>query len=307
MHSSTSSFRRNLIVSVGATLVACAIFVTATEMLVRARVMPRHNLYKYIDLFKSSPVESAIFGDSHFAYGLTGLTNFVNVAYQGNNFASIAEKVHLYFHRRQPVRVILQAGVHHFSHDFLTWKERKRDSFEELLKGYPVGYPLMLTPEHRKEVFKYWQIYLSGREFTPADNFMPDGSRLNNRDYSQVPETVRLAAAQRTALILQPAPGFRRSETAELYGQTVDFLKAKGATVCLLTLPVFSLLRHEIKDDRQYAEAIAYFEQLAGSRGLRYVNLLLRDLPDDDFSDPHHLNAKGARRVSAMVEQACFA
>lgn len=282
-------------------------FGVASEWLVRTHVIPSHNEYRYAALFQKSSASNAIFGDSHAAYGLTGIDSFVNVAHGGNNFRTISGKVRLYFAERKPGKVILQAGAHHFSRDFTRWRDDETPEFESFLRGYAAYYPRALIPLHRKELLNYWSTYWRGRSFTPLQQFMPDGSQLSMTAlYTDTPLPIRRSASVRSARILEPVEKFESSETAREYREIIAFLQERGGTVCLVTLPVATLLRREFQHLERFAAAQHFFSQLAQAANIPYVNLLGSEYPDEYFADAHHLNATGARSISGDVARRCF-
>lgn len=306
MPSSISSFRRNLFVALGTALLFSLVFVAASEILVRNKIVPRHPFYKYIDVFLHSPNPNAIFGDSHFAYGIAGLNDFTNVAYPGNNFRSIAEKIQLYFAERKPGRIILQAGVHHFSQNFLFRRPNESRSIADDLRPQNTFRFVMFHNQHRPHLFDYWEIYLDGREFDPTTQFVTEENRKNEPNYLDVAPRIRRIASSRISRILMPVQEFQDTSIARLYEKIVNDLKERGADVCLVTLPVVAELRAEMKRNSVFQKTTAYFRALAASSNVRYRNYLFTEFPGHYFSDPHHLNIIGARAVSPLIERDCF-
>ncbi len=306
MHSFTSSSRAFVRTFVGVLVLVVAGFVASSEAIIRLRVVPTHNDYKYRDLFLSAESPNAIFGDSHAAYSLIGLDEFVNLAYPGNSFISISGRVRLYFQHRKPNKVILQAGPHHFSRDFLNWRPDDVEDFQKFLKGRSPYALKLFENVHRQEVFRYWTMFVTDGEFVPNHEFMPDGSRLVKGLYTDIPLDVRRTDAARTLRILEPVPGFETTRVAAEYRKIIDFLQSKGAQVCLVTLPVVALLRAGIAETEAYRRAQLFFEDLARAKGTRYLNLSTWNLPDNLFADAHHLNAIGGRAVSGKVLKGCF-
>jgi hypothetical protein len=306
MPSSIFSFKRHLYVALGTAILSSVLFVAASEALVRNKIVPRHPFYKYIDVFRNSPNPNAIFGDSHFAYGIAGLNGFTNVAYPGNNFRSISEKVRLYFADRQPGRVILQAGVHHFSQNFLFRRPNESRSIADDLRPQSAFKFMMFHNQHRPHLFDYWEIYLDGREFDPTTQFVTEENRENEPNYLDVAPRIRRIASSRISRILMPVEAFQDTSIARLYEKTITDLKQRGAQICLVTLPVVVELRSEMKRNPVFEKTTAYFRDLAERSRVRYRNYLFTEFPGHYFSDPHHLNIIGARAVSPQIEQDCF-
>ena len=306
MHSFTSNSKAFVWTFVGFLALSVVGFVASSEAIIRVKVVPVHNDYKYRELFLSSQSPNAIFGDSHAAYSLIGLEDFVNLAYPGNSFMSISGRVRLYFENRKPQKVILQAGSHHFSRDFLNWRPDDIENFRILLEGRS-PYPLkLLESAHRHEVFDYWAIFLQGERFAPNKQIMPDGAFLESGRFSSIPSEERRARTARTLRILEPVPGFEATSVAREYADIIGFLKDRGAQVCLVTFPVVGMLRVGVAESAAYQRAMRFFEDLGRAKGVRHLNLSAWELPDEYFADPHHLNAIGGRAVSGDVLKECF-
>jgi len=291
---------------VGIALFVSVLFLATTEALIRSKIVPNHPFYRYLELFKNAQTPNAIFGDSHFAYGIIGLDGFVNLAYPGNNFEAIVEKVRLYFSDKPPGRIILQAGVHHFSQNFLFRRPNESRSIKEDLKPRRFTDLFLLHNQHRNHLFGYWEVYLSGREFTPKTQFVTEELRGNEPNYMEIPAETRRVASARIARILQPVSTFRETHVARLYEDVVKFLKQHGGDVCLVTLPVVVELRNEIGATPLFANVTKYFEEIAAKHRATYRNFLTTPMDENYFSDPHHLNITGARAVSSQVAQSCF-
>ena len=292
--------------AVGIALVVSVLFLVATESLIRSKIVPYHPFYRSLELFKNAQSPNAIFGDSHFAYGVVGLDGFVNLAYPGNNFDAIVEKIRLYFSDKPPGRIILQAGVHHFSQNFLFRRPNESRSIKEDLKPRRFTDLFVVHNQHRSHLFGYWDVYLSGREFTPKTQFVTEELRANEPNYLDVPAETRRVASARIARILQPVPTFRQTHVAKLYEDVVKFLKERGGDVCLVTLPVVAELRNEIHATPLFTKVTNYFGEIAAKYGATYRNFLITPMDENFFSDPHHLNITGARAVSSQVAKSCF-
>lgn len=306
MNSSTSSSKRFVTAFLCTALILACGLAGTTEWIIRTKVVPHHNDYAYAELFRQRPSPNAMFGDSHIAYGLTGLPGFVNMAHGGDNFANIAGKMHFYYEGLRPSRVILQAGVHHFSRNFIGERFDETPAFRALVNGYSPWEPRIFKPMHQREMGNYWSELIKGGQFAPLQDFQPDGSRLGRASLADEPATVRRVKSEWTARTLQPVANFETLPIAQAYARELDWLLAQGAQPCLVTMPMAPDLRAQAAQMPAYQQTEAFFSELARSRSVSYVNLLFADIDDDRFSDPHHLNATGAREVSPLVYQRCF-
>lgn len=281
-------------------------FLGASEVLVRSKVVPYHPFYKYLEVFKTSENPNAIFGDSHFAYGIAGLNDFVNLAYPGNNFEAIAEKVELYFSDKRPGRIILQAGVHHFSQNFLFRRPGESRSIADDLRGDDSLKLHLFHNQHRSHLFSYWDMFLDGRKFAPKTKFVVEAGRIDEPNYMEVNKRIRRIASARIARVLQPVASFRSTPIARLYEKIIRSVRQNGGEVCLVTLPVVDELRAAMNRNPLFAEAATYFSEIADRTGAKYRNYLFTRFDGNYFSDPHHLNIEGALFLSAKVERDCF-
>ncbi len=281
-------------------------FVGATEWLIRTRVIPNHNFYKYLSLFQTTAETSAIFGDSEVSYGFTGYPGFVNMAYPGDDFVNVDTKVRLFFANRKPDKVILQAGLHHFSKQYL-WRVGRDDAFRDLLRdGAPPSFLEILNPIHRPEISRYWKVFLGKGKFIPRHLFQPDGSRLVIDRYTDYPQEFRRMAANRVASQIAPVDGLEQFYVADIYRELVDFLLEKGARMCLVTMPVAAEITEVTDSMEEFARAVAFFQRLAREKGIRYVSYWHNNLDDTFFADIQHLNAQGARVVTREIVNRCF-
>jgi hypothetical protein len=63
------------------------------------------------------------------------------------------------------------AGPHHFSRDFMNFRNDNSEGFAELLAGYPAYSLRLVKPSHRKELFQYWKVFLLGHDFLTRQLF----------------------------------------------------------------------------------------------------------------------------------------
>lgn len=307
MPSSTSSSEaRGFVRAFAATLVVAVIAMAgATEWLVRTRVAPVHPFYAYLALFRTTAADSAAFGDSYAAYGLSGLAGMVDLAEPGDGFYAIGRKVRLFFAERAPDRVIIEAQPHHFSRAYVSWRD-SGDHFPDFVKSGGVGWLRIASPVHRPELFRYWQEFLGRGGFVAHNPVAADGTRPGTDSFAARDQGDRAAMVRRQALMRQPVKGFETTAVAEEYRAVVAFLRAKGARVCLLTFPVSPGLQEAERRLSDYATARAWFDRLAAQAGARHVDLSDLSLPDDHFSDSDHLNLTGAQRVTPEALARCF-
>lgn len=278
-------------------------FLGGTEAIIRSRVDGVHPLQKYVRLFRETKSANVVFGDSMAAGGFTGVAGFVNLAREGDTFPQIDRKVRLYFAQRRPDRVIIEAGLHHFSQSYLA--SHDDDEFPRQLAGQ--GYGLkVFEGVYRAESLTYWKLALTGQPFVPKYGFESDGARLKDTRFSQEAPATRQVTAVREAAGLLPVPAARRDRLWQGYAEMVRFLRDKGARVCLVAFPYAPEMQAAIAAHPQYGEVRAGFADLARRTGAVYVDLIDAPLGDELFENPTHLNGFGAHLVAPDMEKRCF-
>jgi len=305
MPSSTSSFKAFLL-AFAATVTALSLcFVVATEWIITTKVIPAHNFTRYLALFQSSTASDAIFGDSIPANGVTGLPGFINLALGGDNFAGMAAKIRLYFKDRTPDKVIIQAGLHHLSRQYIHHRD-DGEGFAALLGEH--GEPLLklLDPLYRYEIATYWRTVAEGGTFVPRERFQPDGSRLSPVNYAHYPQFLRHSAAGQVAQLTLPMPDPMHNPAITGTRSLIAMLQAKGGHPCLVTFPVTRDVHEATAALPEFQGARRAFATLAAETGIRYVDLYDLSLPDSLFADFTHLNQDGARLMSPQIAAACF-
>ena len=106
MNSSTSSSNAWLAHTAAVALVAFAIFVGATEILIRSRVEPSDPFQAWARNYLTRQERSIAIGDSTTAFGFYGNADFLNLGYVGLTFDAALEIVREY-DRRQPLQRVV--------------------------------------------------------------------------------------------------------------------------------------------------------------------------------------------------------
>lgn len=291
-----------------ATFAVCVVgFAVVTEALIRIYVVPHHNFYAYARLFRTATADIALFGDSQIAYGIAVVPDAVNLARGGDDFKNVADKVRLFLDRApsKPKRVVVQAGLHHFSYQYV-WRVGRDDAFLELFDDIGPSFPAVLYPVHRREIFNYWEIFLKGADFTPKRRLRPMGGEDVETSLADMPESVRRQGAARLAAELAPVAPSTATPVAKMVRDLIADLGHRGIAACLVTMPVGPSLQRAMADHPGFDDARTFFASVARDSGIRYVDLSRMTLDVALFADLNHLNAKGAQQVGPRVVQDCF-
>ena len=287
------------------TVILVTTVASVTEMMIRREVEPVHNFPKYLRLFLHSQQPNAIFGDSIVANGFTGVSGFVNLGMGGDNYQGMERKVRLYYQDRPVGKVILQAGPHHLSAQYIRYRDNGQE-FENWVNN-PGGSAIRLfDPIYRYEIKSYWSTWLSGKELKPVEEFAADGGRLNGSRYVDYPAFLRDSAVGQIAKLTEPLPDPDHSPVIVAMERLVADLKHKGGEVCLVTHPpskdvVRASARHPL-----FAQAQSAFQALAQRQMVRYINFYGQDMDDVWFADPTHLNSLGAEMLGRQIVEKCF-
>lgn len=279
-------------------------FLATTELLIRVRVIPNDRSIWHRDLFFRSDSQNVIFGDSHTSFGVHGLSGFLNLSFPSENVPLIEIKVRRYFADKQPGKVILQATPNMFSPD--------RDNYDERIDARPYitknwkPYLWMFTRTHQEKIYTYWKLFLSGAGFENKYTFQPDGA-LTQKDYWSTS-----SASQRHFLterrIDQQRPYAEPAEirSAQSYARILEFLKSRGAEICMVDMPVTPLYRELSSNYEEFENARVLFRSLAADHEVRYTDMSASITDLEYFSNQDHLNERGSLNFAPLLESACF-
>jgi len=306
-----SSFRRYTIavflmvpLIVGLAAVAA---IPATEMLIRARVIPNDRFLWHLDLFLSRQNENVVLGDSYTSSGVHGLPGFLNLSYPADSIPTIETKVRSYFAEKQPGKVILEADPYMFS----PHREQMKPLYDVHQFGKNRRFRLwMFTALHRNNIIKYWELYFQRAPFHNQYTFQPDGALTKKRSWLEWAPDTRLDWASKSVDPINwpvQAPG--ATEYGRSYQRILAFLTSRGAQVCMVDMPLAPLVRASIEnspDDPRFRRGQDYYQALAPKYGAAYVDM--SSVVNDDlyFLDALHLNEAGALEFAPLLEAACF-
>jgi hypothetical protein len=298
MNSSTTSSRGLGLVLVAATLVPVLTVLAASEMLLRRRVAPSDHLLRQAELFRARPGSDAAFGDSQVARGITGLPGLANFGFPGDNARDVSAKVRACYAqpaRGRAPRVILQGSPQTFNR-----LDHERRSTALFLDGPP---PLLvLSPYFAGGMLQHWLALFTNPAFQNRYVLAPDGAQLaEGRPRSGQSD---LEAALRR---MTPRDDFADGPAARDLEALFDHLAELGAEVCILTPPLLGVLAQRALEHPSVEASRGWFDRQARERDFRRVDLFENSLPRRHYFDLDHLNASGARHVSPLVYEACFA
>ncbi|MDP9127643.1 MAG: hypothetical protein M3N08_05225 [Pseudomonadota bacterium] len=294
------------------TLLLCA---TASEVFLRTRILPGDPFWKHVDLFYAAPATDAAFGDSQMARGFTGFKTFVNLAYPADSVSQMSVAAKAFYAHKNPGRVVFEAGPQMLAGAGL--EEFPRDYEQIFAEGHKRYAPLglyILDGYYRSRIVEYFRLKVFPEEDVNRRTvLLPTGGLMNDASMAAM---LTPADAKREDLLVQkrvrahaPPIGFEQSEDARVYQDTIAWLVARGASVCIVTMPVAPIYRATLKQigyEARFAAALAFYEDLARKRGVTYVSYWDQISDTNLFINADHLNSKGARVVTARMMRDCF-
>lgn len=302
MRSSTSSSSAYLLVVGMVVLLPVLGFVIGNEALIRTKVEPQDTFAQHLRFWEQARSPNVILGDSHTSNDLTGIPGFENLSYGSDTPLLTEAKVLRYFESRKPAAVILEADPHYFAPyvDKADYPERER--------AYTQGMRLplrMVSAEHRGFLWRYWQEWWHGG-FKNIYSMEADGAFTHQDRWLDFSAQERERLVRDRVALQVPTLPIATTRSAGALQQTVAYLVAKGAHVCLVTTPVVPEMATQQDAIPAYAAAAAFYEEMAARYNVRHVDLS-RAIGDESlFANQDHLNRDGALLLSPMVKKACF-
>jgi hypothetical protein len=305
LNSYTSSFsgylRRFFLVQV----TVLAVLLGTSIVLVKNYVEPHDRVIKSLDLIQKETATNAAFGDSHFAWGFVGTRDFPTLGAEGETIPDMELRVRYYFRDKTPGKVVIQGDPHSFA----GYKVDR--ATHEYLQNMDNEFWQRFLEHHRQYLGLYWQrVFQHGRldVFRPADT-LSWGWIVGHEQWSSLDSNVRKGLARAREAYQKPDPGFRNQEPAQSLKRTLEYLRRRGAEVCVVTTPVSPEYFEYARADSSTADALNYVRRVADQTGAHYVNMFdyfARPEFANYFRDMDHLNEIGAPRFTSKVLADCF-
>ena len=303
--SSTSNFERFLSTFFLLTFSCGVLFIGVTEWLIRTQVIPVHHGYHYSSLFKNTSARIVAFGDSQIEGGLIDLPGVLNLGHGGDGFLIIAAKVRAYLAQHTPEKIILGAGVHHFSPVWRIAAKNDTKDVTDIIDPDKSGPFALLHPFHKSNLLRYWETWLFGRGFQKNNDYLDEGGIYNRGDYSAVDENFRRIQTKRHASYMANLPDPLANNIGEVYINLLRDLNAEGVKVCMIAAPVAELFRSYLPDPAKVNAIREFFAEISAQYSATYIDFYELSLPQSSFDDPTHLNIAGARVFSKEVSTRC--
>lgn len=301
--SSFSGYLRRFFLALATVLVAA---LGASVLLVKYLVEPTDRVVQGLHLIQSATTSDGAFGDSHFAYGFVGSPDFPTFAAVGETVNDMELRVRYYYRNRRPGRVVIQGDPHAFA----AYKiDRSTHRYLESL-DHP-SFTRRLLDHHREYLGLYWTTLAEDgvKGFQKNSVVQWGWIHAEREPWGAIDSAERVGTASARMRQLVPVSNVGESDFGKSFERTLDFLKSRGADVCVVTTPVsYEYFTYASRDSNTTA-ALAFIRAAAERRGLRYLDYFdLFARPDFGgyFIDPDHLNHVGAPIFTQKVLAECF-
>lgn len=338
----TSNSRRFLIVFFVIVGLAPIPFLAASEWMLHTFVLPYDTFESIAKRLRETNNPDAAFGDSHVAavstYDRDGIAN---LGIGATTIRHIASRVEYYYSKVKPGKVIIQADPHQFAEYRLeaqgtyipesyaqgrlrVFDERHRRFMSEYWKRF-VRQGGLHVREEAGRPDQLWRAMAAKGE-PKKDAEPPPASSAGKAASTEAGHAIATRKAEagpvnaNDAKVIAefevfmdwevaahtPVSDFRQRDEARIYARMLDFLIARGATVCLVNYPVDLNYRRRADKIPLFGEVRDFFKELAAQRQIRYVSFWSRFDDPSMFENADHVNRKGSDILSREARDACF-
>lgn len=158
-----------------------------------------------------------------------------------------------------------------------------------------------LSPPSRAEVLRLSQVW---------EQAIDRSGKSYNSSWADFPEEYRDTLTLSRVFEQNPVPGFEISEAAHAYLRAVEFLKRRGARLCLVRTPVTKkfLAYSKMIPGENYTSFERYITALSHDLSIPFFDQSQIALPfgDEIFVNQDHLNYDGHKIYWPLVREKCF-
>ena len=152
----------------------------------------------------------------------------------------------------------------------------------------------------------YWQVFVDGDGFSANRDVQADGAQTMTGRFGELSEAERLAAAMDEATGQRPPGDLGTSPGLKALDRLVADLAARGATICLVTMPMAPAFRDVADAMPEFAAASLAFDRLAERHQIARVDFWAATIDPAYFLNQDHLNHQGAGVIAPRIVDACF-
>jgi hypothetical protein len=299
---------RRWLISFGIALVMSGIiFAAGFELFLRISVSPYDWNFQHFSVFRENTATSVAFGNSRTTYGFSGGRWMMNLAEPGESIGVISEKIRIHFRDIKPLRVMVQIDSGMFS------SEGEGNNSLEIINMRMANYAnsgplLLLHPWYASRKFSFLKYVLRGGKISRQGEMGADGFRPEYTSIDDWPDEKISVQADLRALNLLPLEydNLLTSRALKALNETVSFLSAKGAEVCLVSFPIAAALVRKQAAFPQYEEFRKFMKHYASQKSMVFSSFETKLYDNVLFRDMVHLNARGAKLLSMEILESCF-
>jgi hypothetical protein len=302
--SSTSCFKRYVATIIGSLLLIAASGVLFFELAIRWDVA-NINWYMRRSGWVNSVAEAdVIYGDSHAAFGISGLGSFANLAIPGITAPELRRFIAQRLHHTRGRRVILVLGPRFFS--LAETRPVSADFTDFIEAGHPPRGLLSRFPYLRRQAYAIAKARLLGTATGGAPPLeQADGSIITEERLAQLPAHRRDATLASKLRVQEPSGNPAAAPAAHDFAEALHELRLTASSVCVVVLPVAQDLARARALRPSYAKAVRVLSGLAEAAQVPFVDLSSRELDDFMFSDIDHLSSDGSMTLRPIIQQQC--
>lgn len=284
------------------------LYFSIMEYLIRKYIINLDHDFLRSRLFKKSKTKNTIWGDSASMTAINQLKDFANFSAASQNYHEIELKIKEYYADKSPGgKLILQLSLNGFA----PYRDRQlSDAVNELYFDKKEKTNLYISKNYfRKRSYEYFKNFISNKFTIKAkdnERFNDDGSVT----YFEIFKARNANSTKQKKINVYnnyvPALNFEKSQNFNSLNNILDFLKNRNIEVCLISTPIHNdFFMFEVKE-KSFQEVKSFYTDISKKNNIRYFDFTNLKLPNEAFQNLNHLNDKGAKIFTSLVENNCF-
>lgn len=300
-------FSKFLISNIGILLLLYLLF---SEFIIRKYVLKINNDMKAALIYKNAKSLNTIWGHSQTWEGINNLKGYINLSFGSQNFNEINIKLKNYYKdKKGSKKVILLLPLNAFG-DYMDKDIRPvvKDFFlnKRQIRFY------MASKYFQRRSFSYIKNYLqNGFTIVPKTNSIinKDGSMTNYENYSK--KILNNKFKEKNIMLESiikdiPKYEFKKNKNYKSLLEIIDYTKKNNIKVCLISTPLNKILRDEMSKYKVFKNIREEYQNISNLNKIVFNDFNNIDFPLDHYSsDSKHLNFKGAKAFTKLIEEYC--
>lgn len=330
--SSTSNSKLAFLAAFG---IPAILFLAGIEVICRELLIPFDFQAFRIHAIYTSRNPNAVFGDSHIRAAFSDIYPFQNGARGGEGARVMEVIVKNFFKFKRPEKVMILASPHIFGVARIKSGVQDYESFfgqhvnlpfaiYALEKGITRRVPNIvelfikkLDDERwmkgkRSEYMRWLRLCLKDENTRRIEEIIgtvvKPRDQVTNNYWAALSKEKRTELARKRFQRQRPVENYRETEDFQAYRRTIEFLKDRGAHVCMIRTPVSDEYLELIENDVLVNQVLADFRAIAKEFGVKYLDFreLAIEFAPDMFRNQDHLSPYGRRQYSLRAIKLAF-